>query len=79
MATITTRSPRIKLELSLDGKISNVHVLADSAEDRDRALAKMRQFLPAFELLEKLAVETDSPADKTADSEHQGVKTCSGN
>lgn len=55
----TQRSPRIKLELSLDGKISDVHVLADSAEDRDRALAKLRQFLPSLEMLEQLAIEPE--------------------
>ena len=66
MTTTAQRSPRIKLELSLDGKISDVHVLADSAEDRDRALAKLRQFLPAFELLEQLAVEAESTIPRAA-------------
>jgi hypothetical protein len=53
--TNTNRSPEIRLSLSLDGTVRDVRVVADSVEDRDRALAALQSFLPALELLESIA------------------------
>ena len=59
----TIRSPQIRLSISLDGKISDCHVVADTPEDRDRALAKLRRFLPSIELLESLAHDEPPQGD----------------
>lgn len=54
---LINKTPEIRLTLSLDGKIKEVDIVADCPEDRDAALAKLRQFLPAVELLEGLAAK----------------------
>ncbi len=59
-----TKAPEIRIALSLDGKVRDVHVVVDTAKDRDAALARLRIFLPAIELLETLAV---GPAKGTSD------------
>ena len=52
---MTTKTPEIRLVLSLDGKVKELDIVADTPEDRDRALVRLHQFLPGIELLESLA------------------------
>ena len=53
----TTKAPEIRLVLSLDGTVKELDVVADTPEDRDRALVRLHQFLPGIELLESLVID----------------------
>lgn len=46
-----SKVPRIKIEMSLDGKIVDAGILADTLEDRDTALLRLRTLLPIFEMV----------------------------
>jgi hypothetical protein len=51
------KEPEIRMRFGLDGKIREIDVVADSAEDRDAAIGKLRQILPSVELIETLLAE----------------------
>ena len=61
------RSPQIRFSLSLDGKVRDMVVVADCAEDRDLLLSRLTTLLPAIELLENLMTPVTSPTPIAAD------------
>lgn len=54
---VEKKAPEIHLRLSIDGKVREVDIVADSQEDRDQALGALKQILPAVELIETLLKE----------------------
>lgn len=67
---MTIKAPEIHLRIGLDGRVREVDVVADTPEGRDRALARLHQFLPTIELLESLVAE---PPQKEVQSDRAGT------
>lgn len=47
------KSPRIRIELSLDGAILDATVLADTVADRDAALRRLQLIVPMLSVFEQ--------------------------